>query len=63
MAAKRIKITLKRSLIGRIPKHRATIRGLGLKKMHQTVIREDTPMIRGMVAQVNYLLCVEEYEE
>jgi len=60
MAEKQLKITMYRSLIGRKPKHRATMRGLGLKKIGQTVVREDTPWVRGMVAQVAYLLHVEE---
>ena len=57
---KTIKITLKKSLSGRLPKHRATAKGLGLTRINQTVEREDTPCIRGMVSQLNYLLSVEE---
>lgn len=57
---KQLKITLIRSLIGRLPKHLATVRSLGLRKMNSTVTLDDTPCNRGMVNQVNYLLKVEE---
>ena len=55
-----IKITQIRSIIGRPPKHRRTIRALGLKKMNQTVVHKDTPNIRGMINQVIHLVKVEE---
>ncbi|MGL4859854.1 MAG: 50S ribosomal protein L30 [Enterobacteriaceae bacterium] len=58
--AKTIKITQTRSLIGRHPKHRATMTGLGLRHIGHTVEREDTPAIRGMVNQVYYMIKVEE---
>ncbi len=57
---KTIKITLKKSLIGRLPKHVATAKGLGLSRINQSVEREDTPCVRGMVSQLSYLLAVEE---
>jgi len=57
---KQIKVTLVRSPIGFQPKHRETVRGLGLKRMHQTVVLEDTPAVRGMVNKVDYLVRVEE---
>ena len=57
---KRIKVTLVHSPFGFLPKHRETVRGLGLKRMHQTVELEDTPSIRGMVNKVNYMVRVEE---
>ena len=57
---KQIKVTLVRSPIGFQPKHRACVRGLGLKRMHQTVVLEDTPSVRGMVNKVNYMVRVEE---
>jgi len=60
MAAKQLKLTLVKSLIGRQPKHLATIKGLGLSRMHQTVELQDSPSVRGMVNQVRYLLQVEE---
>ena len=58
--AKSLKITLVKSLIGRLPKHRACVRGLGLRRLHQTVEVEDTPQNRGMVNKAGYLLEVEE---
>ncbi len=58
--AKSLKVTLVKSLIGRLPDHRACVRGLGLRRLHQTVEVQDTPQNRGMVSKVNYLLEVEE---
>jgi large subunit ribosomal protein L30 len=56
-------ITLTSSPITCLPKHIATLRGLGLRrKLNQTVVREDTPAIRGMINQVSYLLKVEKTE-
>lgn len=55
-----LKITLKKSKIGRVPKHKKTIEALGLKKIGQTVEKEDNEAIRGMVRQVEYLVEVEE---
>jgi large subunit ribosomal protein L30 len=57
---KQVKLTLIKSLIGRIPEHRATARGLGLSKIQQTVCLEDTPSVRGMINKVRYLLKIEE---
>lgn len=57
--ANTIKVTLVRSVIGRLESHRATVKGLGLRRMHHTVEVEDTPAIRGMINKVNYLLKVE----
>jgi large subunit ribosomal protein L30 len=54
-----IKVTLVRSLIGRIEAHKATVKGLGLRRMHHTVEVQDTPAIRGMINTVGYLLKVE----
>ena len=59
MAGKKIKITLVRSPAGQMARHRECVRGLGLRRMHQTVELEDTPAIRGMVNKVRYLLAVE----
>ena len=56
----RKQITLVKSPIGRLPSHRETVRGLGFKKMGQTVEHEWTPQIQGMVQKVNYLLEVKE---
>jgi large subunit ribosomal protein L30 len=55
-----INVTLVRSPSGSQPKHRECVRGLGLKRMHQTVTLEDTPSIRGMVNKVYYMVRVEE---
>ncbi|CAK0747526.1 50S ribosomal subunit protein L30 [Gammaproteobacteria bacterium] len=60
MADKTLKITLVRSRYGRLPSHRATLVGLGLRRIGQTVAREDTPAIRGMINKVSYLLRVED---
>jgi len=57
---KQIEITLKRSIIGRLKKHKETVRALGLRRMHQTVVHKDTPQIRGMINKVSHLLQVEE---
>jgi len=57
---KELKITQVRSTIGRLPKHRRTIRALGLTKINKTVVQKDTPVIRGMIDQVSYLVKVEE---
>ncbi|MBW2061675.1 MAG: 50S ribosomal protein L30 [Deltaproteobacteria bacterium] len=58
--AKELKVTQVRSMIGRLPKHRRTIRALGLTKINKTVIHKDTPEIRGMINQVAHLIKVEE---
>ena len=50
---KQIKVTLVRSPIGYQPRHRECARGLGLKRMHHTVVLEDTPSIRGMVNKID----------
>lgn len=53
---KTIKITLIKSLIGTKQSHRATVKGLGLRRINSTVNLEDTPAVRGMVKKVNYLV-------
>ena len=58
--AEKLKITLVKSPIGRIPKHRRTVEALGLKKLNKTVVMPDNAAIRGMIQQVSYLLKVEE---
>lgn len=60
MGAKTIKITLKRSGAGRPPKQREILRGLGLRRIRQTVERPNTPEIRGMIKKVIHLVEVEE---
>ena len=53
---KTLKVTLVKSVIGTRADHRATVRGLGLRRREHTVILEDTPAIRGMINKVSYLL-------
>jgi large subunit ribosomal protein L30 len=58
--ADKLLVTLKKSTIGEKPKTRATVRGLGLRKLHQTVEHTDTPDVRGMIHKVRHLVEVEE---
>ncbi len=58
--AKTIKITLSLRAIGRPPTHKATLVGLGLRRIGHTVEREDTPAIRGMINAVSFMVKVEE---
>ena len=55
----KVKITLIKSLIGITDAHRATVRGLGLKKLNHTVELDNSPEVKGMINAVNYLLRVE----
>jgi large subunit ribosomal protein L30 len=57
---KTIRVTLVRSPISTQPRHRECVRGLGLKRMNQTVELEDTPSVRGLVNKIEYLVRVEE---
>ena len=57
--AKTLKVTLVRSPIGTKAQHRACVRGLGLRKIRQTVELEDTPSVRGMINKVAYLVKAE----
>lgn len=58
--AKMLRVTLVKSTISSIERHKRTVRALGLRKMHQTVEHTDSPVIRGMVNQVQHLVKVEE---
>ncbi len=58
--ADKLKITLKKSTIGALPKHKKTVEALGLHKLNSTVLLPDNSATRGMVKQVNHLLQVEE---
>ncbi|MBZ0306058.1 MAG: 50S ribosomal protein L30 [Anaerolineae bacterium] len=60
---KKLRITLTRSTIGTLQKHRATVKALGLRRMHQTVEHVDSPGIRGMIHHVQHLVTVEEVED
>ena len=59
-AKKQMKVTQVRSSIGRLASHKACAAGLGLRRMHHTVIVEDTPCTRGMVNKISYMVKVEE---
>ena len=56
MAEKKIKVTLVKSVIGTKESHRATVRGLGLRRLNSSSELEDTPAVRGMINKVSYLL-------
>jgi large subunit ribosomal protein L30 len=55
-----IKVTQVRSVIGRPKSQKDTVRRLGLRRMHDSVVKEDRPDIRGMIAKVRHLVAVEE---
>jgi large subunit ribosomal protein L30 len=56
MADKKLRVTLVKSIINCSEKHRATVRGLGLRRIRQTVELHDTPEVRGMINRVFYLV-------
>lgn len=56
MPGKKLKITLRKSIIGLSPKQEATVKALGLRRMHQSVSHDDTPTVRGMIAAVPHML-------
>jgi large subunit ribosomal protein L30 len=58
--ASKVKVTLVRSLNGRLDNHKACARGLGLRRMHHTVEVADTPENRGMINKISYMLKIEE---
>ena len=55
-----LKVTLVKSTIGAIPKHKKTVAALGLNKLHASNIQKDNPAIRGMLQKVRHLVKVEE---
>ncbi len=57
---KKLQVTLRRSPHGRIQSHRHCAAGLGLRRMHQTVLVDDTPENRGMIRKISYMLDVQE---
>ena len=57
---KKLRITYVHSAIGYSERHKATIRSLGLRRLHQSVIHEDNATVRGMLAKVNHLVQIEE---
>ena len=56
MSDKKVKVTLVKSVIGTKQSHRATVRGLGLRRLHHTVELQDTPAVRGMINKISYLV-------
>ena len=60
MAKKHIKVTLVKSVFGQLKAHRATVRGLGLRRIRDTATVVDTPEVRGMIRASSHLLKVEE---
>jgi large subunit ribosomal protein L30 len=60
MADKKLSVTMTKSKIGRLSSHQACLKGLGLRKIHQTVEVVNTPENRGMINKISYMLKVEE---
>lgn len=60
MNDKKIKVTLIKSVIGTKEGHRATVRGLGLRRLNSSALLEDTPAVRGMIRKIAYLLKCED---
>ena len=60
MAEQKLKITLIKSMNGRLKNHQACVRGLGLRRMHQSVVVDGTPENRGMINKAYYMLKIEE---
>ncbi|MDA9902504.1 MAG: 50S ribosomal protein L30 [Gammaproteobacteria bacterium] len=59
MTDRKISVTLIKSPIGTLPKHKLCLKGLGLRRMHQSVSVEDTPAVRGMINKISYMLKVD----
>ncbi len=57
---KEVKLTIVRSMNGRLKAHKSCARGLGLRKMHNSVVVNDTPENRGMINKISYMLKIEE---
>jgi large subunit ribosomal protein L30 len=60
VAEKKLRLRLARSLIGLSPQQEATVKALGLRRMNQVVVHDDTPTIRGMIARVPHVLEVRD---
>ncbi len=60
MSSKQVKLTLIRSLNGRLKSHKACASGLGIRKMHNPVSVIDTPENRGMINKISYMLKIED---
>jgi large subunit ribosomal protein L30 len=59
MTDRKIRVTLIKSPIGTLPNHKLCLKGLGLRRMHQSVSVEDTPAVRGMINKISYMLKVD----
>ena len=62
MADKMLKITLVKSPIGAVPKHRKTVEAMGLRKLNKSVLLPDNDVTKGMIQKVGYMLKVEDAE-
>lgn len=62
MAEKKLKITLVKSVIGAVPKNRATVESMGLRKIGKSIVLPDNDATRGQIRQINHLIKVEEVE-
>ena len=60
---KMIKITLRKSMIGRPEKHRRILRAMGLRRVNRSVVLKDSPTIQGMIEKVSHLLEVEDQSD
>jgi large subunit ribosomal protein L30 len=60
MTNKTLKVTLVRSTNGALPKHKATVKGLGLRRMHHSVVVLNNECTRGMIQKISHMLLVEE---
>lgn len=60
---RKLKITLVKSPIGAVPKHRATVEAMGLRKLNKTIVLPDNAATRGQIQQIRHLVKVEEVEE
>jgi large subunit ribosomal protein L30 len=58
--SKKLRVVLRKSIIGLSPKQEATVKALGLRRMHQSVTHEDTPQVRAMIAKVPHMLEVSD---
>ena len=61
--AKKLEVTLRRSLIGKVPQHKKTAKALGLKRPNKSIVVDDTPPIRGMIKSIEYMVSVRELDE
>ena len=60
MAEKMLKVTLVKSTIGAVPKHKATVESMGLRKLNKTILLPDNAATRGQIQQIRHLVKVEE---